>query len=660
MVSRGSAPITEKQIAAVHAKAIQLARHVLTMTTAAGSGHPSTALALAHIVVELLYRRMKYDPRDPWNRNSDRLVLSMGHGVPIIYAAFADLGGAVGRDPLQPRFLSVEQLETLRKLDSDLDGHPNPAEGFPFFDAATGSLGMGLSVAAGLALAARLDGIDKRLFVLIGDGESREGQIWEAMDFIIDQNLKNVCAIFSCNGHGQAGPVSLQQSPETIVAKASAFGWHVVEADGHDPQSVTAALDAFDRAARPTAVIATTVKGWGVPLMQGKNFHGKPLTPSELAKALGELDQTAKSVGANDASGVDFPHPPIVRASHSKTVPTAVRIGPFADALTRVGYGDAVTKKKLATRVAYGAALVALGEADERIVALDGDVSNSTYSNLFEKQFPDRFFECKIAEQNMISTAVGLAAAGKIPFVSSFAKFIARATDQIDLAAISRANIKVVGSHSGVSLGADGPSQMSLADVAYFRSMTRCDNSRGEPLCRLFHPADAVAAYRLTELMADLEGMCFLRTHREAAPFLYELDRRFDVSGVNQLRDGDRLTLVSSGFMLHTVLKAAALLEADGSPCAVFDAYAFPLDASTILEAARSAGGVVLTIEDNFLGGLHAELAEAAAVSAEVQVHGLTVSRMPKSAKTAAEVFDYVGVGLDKMVETARNLIRAS
>ncbi len=244
-----------------HAKAVELGKHALRMTTAAGSGHPSSALALTHIIVELMYNAMRYDPADPWNRASDRLVLSIGHAVPIIYAAYADLGGAVGSDSKSPRRLIVDDLSALRELSSVLDGHPNPAEGFPFFDAATGSLGQGLSVGAGLALAARLDGIDKRIFVVAGDGESREGQVWEAADFIVDHKLTNVCVIFSCNGQGQAAPVSPQQSPEVIAAKAAAFGWNVIEVDGHDPDELSAAFQKVGAGGKPTAIVARTIKG---------------------------------------------------------------------------------------------------------------------------------------------------------------------------------------------------------------------------------------------------------------------------------------------------------------------------------------------------------------------------------------------------------------
>jgi len=646
-------PLTDVQTA--HAKAVELGQHMIRMTTASGSGHPSSALAISHIVVQLMYRTMRYDLNDPWSLANDRLVLSIGHAVPAVYAAYADLGGVVGIDKSSARKLTVDDLWQLRQQESLLDGHPNPAEGFPFFDAATGSLGQGLSVAAGLALSARLDGIDKRIFCIIGDGEAREGQVWEAADFVVDHKLHNVCAIFSCNGHGQADSVSLQQSADALAAKTKAFGWHVIEIDGHNPQEISQALAVVGMVDKPVAIIARTVKGWGVEMMLGKNFHGKPIPKDKLDEACGQLVATGNKLGAAET------------ASWSPTAPTGINrpdavvkidMPSFENVLTRAGLESALDKKKLATRVAYGAALVALGDVDERVVCLDGDVSNSTFANMFAKHHADRFFECKIAEQHMVTAAAGMAAAGKIPFASTFAKFIARAADQIDMAAISRANIKIVGSHSGVSLGADGPSQMAVSDVAYFRSMTRVDTGGGRVGCHLFQPSDPISAYRCVELMANVDGMCYMRTHRPEAPFLYDLNETFGLEGFKQLREGDKLTLVSSGYMLHTVLRVADTLAVKGVNCNVFDVYAMPLDAATILKAARSAGGRILTVEDNYIGGLHAELAEAAAECGEVRVHGMTASRMPKSAATAAEVFTHVRVGEAYILEKATSLAK--
>jgi transketolase len=646
------------QSALAHAKAIQLAEHVLTMTTTAGSGHPSSALALVHLVVELMYRQMRYDPTQPTHPASDRLVLSEGHAVPIIYAAWADLGGYVGGDHQSARALTVQDLADLRELTSPLDGHPNPAEGFPFFDAATGSLGQGLSVAAGLALAARLRGIGKRIFCLIGDGEAREGQVWEALDFIVDHHLTHVLPIFNCNGQGQADYVSQQQSPERLAAKLAAFGYEVVQIDGHDPAAIAEAL-AAPTPLRLRAILARTIKGWGVPCLYDKSNHGKPVSKDDLPQALDGLKQAQARLEVTAAPTDWKPAAPLPTQSQLPTG-TIETIG-FEEALQQVGLASALEKQTLPTRNAYGAALVALGQADQRIVALDGDVKNSTFSEYFAERFGDRFFECKIAEQNMIGTAAGLAAGGFIPFVSSFAKFLARAYDQVEMANITRANVKLVGSHAGASLGADGPSQMGLLDVTYFRGFTRTDTGRDRPALYFFHPADAVAAFHLTVLMANLEGMCYMRTHRPSVPILYPYDAHFEPGGHKVLRHGDSVCLVASGYMVHEALKAADLLTNHGHKATVIDAYSFPMDRDMVLEAADRVGGLILTIEDNYCGGLHAAIAEAAAAAGEnIRVHGMTCARIPKSARTADEMLTYLHLSPKHIAERAEALIESA
>lgn len=646
--------ITPADINAIQSKAVEIGKLALRMTSAAGSGHPSSALALSHIVVELMYRRMRYDLQDPWNPGNDRLVLSVGHAVPIIYAAYADLGGVVGKSKQDARQLNIEDLDSFREQNSLLDGHPNPAEGFPFFDAATGSLGQGLSVAAGLAAAARLDCIDKRIYCIVGDGESREGQVWEAADFIVDQHLSKLCVIISCNGHGQAGPVSAQQSADTLAAKFAAFGWKVFRADGHDPRSLASALDHAESDQLPSAIVATTVKGWGVDLMVGKNYHGKPLSDAEVHQAMDQIEATGARLVSGSVGNLSGPSSATRVPAQPKS--RAIKLPPFDEAMKREGLQGALDKKKFSTRGAYGVALAALGQADARVVSLDADVSNSTYSERFAKQFPARFFECKIGEQNMVSAAAGMAAGGLIPFASTFGKFLARAADQIDMAAISRANIKLVGSHCGVSLAADGPSQMAVSDVGYFRTLAHIGNERSDATCHLFHPSDAVSAYRLCELMANVEGLCYLRTHRPDSAFLYPLDEQFELRGCKQIREGSDLTLVSSGYMVHAVLTAAEKLQLLNVPCNVFDAYTLPLDSSPILQAARKAGGTILCVEDNYVGGFGSEIAEAAAAEGDVRVVTLTPQRLPKSAKTADEVFAHVGVGVERIVELARSL----
>lgn len=638
---------------AIESRVIEMSKNAIRSTTAAGSGHPSSALSLAHLVATLMLKEMRYDPADPWNPGNDRLVLSEGHAVPIVYAAYAEVSGAVGKSPAQKRALKVEDLKTLREIDSVLDGHPNPPEGFPFFDSATGSLGQGLSAGAGLALAARLNKCDKRIFVIIGDGESREGQIWEALDFVIDHKLTHVCSIFNCNGQGQADYVSHQQSADVLAAKLSAFGFQVETIDGHDVGAISAAVARVGNTDKPVAIVAKTQKGWGVELLKDKSNHGKPLPDKDVPAAEKLLDETARQF--NIQLGLPAPRPPMP-APATRPAEKQIAIGPFAEAMERAKLADAVAKNKLSTRRAYGAALLALGHADPRVVAVDGDVSNSTFADMFKKAFPDRFFECKIAEQNMITVAVGLAAGGMVPFASSFAKFLARGYDQIEMAAITRANINVVGSHAGVSLGADGPSQMSLPDMAYFRSFTSADDGSGKRLMHVFHPADAVSAYRLTELAANTPGICYVRTHRPDVALLYPQDAAFKIGGCGRLMEGNALTLVSSGYMVTETLVAARELEKAGIKCNVFDAYCLPMDAAPILAAARRAGGAILTVEDNYIGAVGSELAEAAALTGDVRVHCMTVKRMPKSGKTPADVLGLCGLSTADIVNTARSL----
>jgi transketolase len=648
--------------AAVHQKAVTLAKLALRMTAKAGSGHPSSALSLAHLVAHLMYRQMKFDPADPWNPAGDRLVLSEGHAVPIIYAAWADLGGVVRDGQDGWRKLETGDVDHLRARESALDGHPNPAEGFPFFDAATGSLGQGLSVAAGLGLAARRDGTGRRIYCLIGDGESREGQIWEAVDFIADHQLTNVCAIFNCNGYGQAAAVSHQQSPDRIAQKLEAFGYNVATINGHDPLEISRAFTEFDESEqRPVAIVAETVKGWGVKTLLKGNWHGKPLKVDQLAEAEQSLDEyyAASIEGLTEDGTLEGPTAPAEVKTLDAPDVEGVQWPAFADAMEGAELGDVLDKGKLATRRAYGAALKVAGDLLPQVVALDGDVSNSTFSNIFAKHHPDRFFECKIAEQNMVSMAAGLAAAGRIPFVNSFAKFIARAYDQVEMANISRANVKLVGSHAGISLAADGPSQMALLDVAYFHGFTTVRGDNGDPLCWFFHPADGVAAYHCTRLMTRLRGMCYMRTHRPDVPLVYEPDTPFEPGGFHVLHAGNDLALVTAGYMVHVAKEAATQLADEGINASIIDAYTLPLDAGRLVETLHRSGGKALVVEDNY-GGLGGAVAEIAAAAGNLRVLTLGPQRIPKSTLTSADELDYCGVGPAQIVEKAASLIRSA
>ncbi len=649
--------------AAVHAQAIDIDKLALQMCAEAGSGHPSTALSIGHLVTVLMFNSMRWSPEHPEYPTSDRLVLSAGHAVPAVYAAYARLGGLiVDRDGTR-RAMTIDDAMSLREGDSPIEGHPNPGEGFPFFDAATGSLGQGLSVAAGLADAARLDGTDRRIYCIVGDGESREGQVWEAVDSIVERGLRSVLAIINCNGHGQAGAVSAQQSPERLAAKLEAAGMTVKTIDGHSPSQIIEAFDAFAELASassgaPMAVIAKTVKGWGAPSALTGNWHGKPATGETLTAAIEELDQRAIELTSSLASADHFEIRPPAEAKAPQ--------GPTGEAPTmsqamRAADMDAVLAAgKLATRKAYGLALRELGRINPNIVALDADVSNSTYAETFAKDptLAQRFIECKIAEQHMVSAAVGLSAAGKIPFVSTFAKFVARAYDQIEMAILSGANLKVIGSHAGVTLAADGPSQMGLSDISFFRAFTTIKDRRGNPAAYVLQPADAYAAYALTQTMAEYEGFCYMRTLRPDVEFLYSDDQVFNLGGFEVLSEGRDLLLVGSGATVHEGNRVIEALDAEGVSASLVDLYSLPFDGDALLDVAAANNGYVVTLEDNYGASIGSAVADVFAESGDAftlkQMH---VNTFPKSARTAEESLAMVGLDVPSITKQCLQLL---
>ena len=650
--------------ASVHAKAVELTKLSVQMTTAAGSGHPTSAASLAHIVTVLMYDHMRYEPANPRHPASDRLVLSEGHAVPIVYAAAADLGMAIQANG-QNRPMTRDDAMALRAIDSPIDGHPNPIEGFPFFDAATGSLGQGLSVAAGLGLAARLDGVPKRIFCLIGDGESREGQIWEAIDFIADNQLASVLPIINCNVYAQSDPVSDQQSPAANTRKLEAAGFDVQVIDGHDPSQVRDALQAHGQRAdagpgKPMAIVANCIKGWGAVSMHGHGQHGKPVDETKLEHVLAELDATAAQLSAAWTDG-DLNIPPITAPSPEGGSRSAVPA--FTDAMERFDKSDILAKGKWATRRAYGIALRALGHADPNVVATDGDVKNSTFAEDFAKdeQLAERYFEARIAEQNMISLAVGLSAGGKIPFASSFGKFLVRAYDQIEMAINSGANVKIVGSHVGVSLAADGPSQMALPDMAFFGAFSRVTLADGRPAMYVLQPADAYAAYALTLAMAEHDGPCYMRTHRPDTPFLYNDSTPFALGGHEVLTEGGDLLMIASGYMVHEARKALPALQAAGIDVTLVDLYSIPFDGDVVLDLAQESNGMVMTLEDNYGGGLGAAIAEQLAEDGGAfTLRQMHARRVPKSGRTPEDVMKYLGLSADDIVAEATQLMEVA
>jgi transketolase len=652
--------------ASVHAKAAELIKLGIEMTTAADSGHPTSAASLAHLVTVLMYEHMRYEPAHPADAGADRLVLSEGHSCPIVYAAAADLGMLV-RWGETWRPMTRQDALTLRDLNSPIDGHPNPAEGFPFFPAATGSLGQGLSIAAGLALAARLDGIDRRVFCIIGDGESREGQNWEAIDFMADYRLNEVCPIFNCNHYGQAAAVSHQQSPEVAALKLKAAGFDVRVIDGHDPEAIRKALREHaiysrDLKDRLFAIVARTVKGWGFEEVMGGQAHGKPVPKKDEARALAAVDAKAKEVGAKWEAGDLKLTPP--KKAHVPSGKETIARSPLTltEALKKFGQEKALAKGALAPRKAFGYALRLLGHVNTEVVALDADVGNSTFTEYFadDPVLRQRFFECKIAEQNMISVAGGLAAGGKVPFASTFAKFLTRGYDQLEMGLISRFNLKLVGTHTGLGPASDGPSQMSLSDIAFFHAWTTVRQADGKPVMYVLNPSDAFSTFALIVAMAEHQGACYLRAMRADVALLYDDATKFTLGGHQVLAQGKDVALVASGFMVHEAKKAVELLKAKKIAATLVDLYSLPFDREALAALATQNGGRVVTVEDNFGGSIGAAVADALTEhGGSFTVRQMHVRRIPKSARVPEDELRALGLTAEDIAKTAEGLTSA-
>jgi transketolase len=587
----------------------------------AGSGHPTSSMSAAELMAVLLDGHLRLDFDNPGRAANDHLVFSKGHASPLYYSCLKAAGA-----------IDDEELLSFRKFGSRLEGHPTPV--LPWVDVATGSLGQGLPIGAGLALTAkRLDRLRARVWVLCGDGELAEGSIWEAFEHASFWELDNLVAIVDVNRLGQTGETMHGWDLEAYADRARAFGWEAIEVDGHDVEAID---DAFRRTEQthgaPTAVLARTLKGKGVRAVEDQpGRHGKPLDDPE--QAIEELGGP-RDLQFRAATPEDDRSPHRFEPAHGGELP-------------RYEQGEEV-----ATRKAYGEALKALGDMRGDVVALDGEVSNSTYSEIFRDAHPERYFEMYIAEKRMIATAVAMQRRAWKPFASTFAAFLTRAYDFVRMAAVSRANLKLCGSHAGVSIGEDGPSQMGLEDLAAFRAVHSST---------VLYPCDANQTARLVELMADLDGIAYLRTHRGALPVIYGSDERFDVGGSRTLRDGDDVTLVGAGVTLHEALAAAERLAEEGVEARVIDLYSVkPVDVDTLAQAATETGAIV-TAEDHWpAGGLgEAVLAALAESGTPARVRNLAVREMPTSG-TPAELLHAAGIDADAIVTAARELTRAS
>src|SRR3990167_29421 len=645
--------------------------YILRMTTKAGSGHPTSSLSATDLMVALFFNHLRFDLENPQNSANDRVIFSKGHASPLLYALYAAAG-----------VLTEKELDGYRKFESPLEGHPTPR--FKYVDVATGSLGQGLSIGLGMALAMRISGPvsgfppasaqsdlkpigDKgdhsylravgnppttatrnsqargtrdtlpKVYVLMGDSETSEGSVWEAIEIASYYKLGNLVGIIDVNRLGQSGETMLGWDVNKYKSRVEAFGWQAHVIDGHDFGKIVEVFDSLPESSdRPQMIIAKTIKGKGVSFLEDKEgWHGKALSSEQFAEAVKELGEIDKSVREEITKPVSSIKYEVIRKdTRYKIQDTRYKLG-----------------EMIATRKAYGETLVALGEIDPRIVSLDAEVKNSTYSELFKEKYPERFFEMFIAEQNMVGVALGLSKRGKIPFVSTFAAFLSRAADQIRISAISGANIKFVGSHAGVSIGEDGPSQMGLEDLAMFRSIFGST---------ILYPADAVSCVRLVALAAENQGIFYIRTNRPATPVIYDQKEEFKIGGSKVVRSSkdDKLTIVACGVTLIETIKACDELAKKGIRVRVIDAYSIkPIDEKTLKKSAQQTNNLIITVEDHYFdGGLGDAVLNVFAQSGKVKIYKLAVGKLPMSGKPD-QLLDWEGISASSIINKVREIL---
>lgn len=602
--------------AALKKIAQRLRIHSLKMTSEAGSGHPTTCLSMAEIAACLFFDEMRYNIHDPFDWSNDEFVLSKGHAAPLLWACYAEAG-----------IIPMENLMDLRKISSPLEGHPTPR--MNWVKSATGSLGQGLSIGVGIAAAIKLAGADRRVYVVMGDGECAEGSTWEASNSAADLGLDNLCAVVDINRLSQSGPTMHGHDIGAYTRKFRAFGWECIEIDGHNIEQILQALHKAKTAEKPVVILARTIKGKGVSFLEDKNgWHGKPLKGDDIHKAL-------KKIG---------PMPEIDAKKYVKIPDKAAA----PELKKRYDFEKLDYKKDTASRRGYGNALLSLGKVNEAVVSIDGDVKNSTYAEDFFEAFPERSFQSYIAEQNMTGMGIGMAVKGYIPFMATFSAFLGRAHDQIRMAAYSLSNIKLVGSHAGISIGEDGPSQMGLEDMALFTPI---------PGCVVLYPCDAPSAEACVETMARYKGMAYLRTTRPATPVLYKKGDKFPVGGSKIIKKSgeDKALIAAAGITVFEALKAYEALKKKGILVRVMDAYSIkPIDGDGLIKNAKETGSKVVAVEDHYpSGGLGCSVAQALAGKAKI-IH-LAVESLPRSGKPE-ELLDKYGISAKHIIEAVEKL----
>ena len=600
----------------------------IVATSEAGSGHPTSCMSAADLTAAVFFYAMRYDVANPKNPVNDRFVLSKGHAAPLLYAAWAEAGA-----------FPVERLKTLRQFTSDLEGHPTPR--LPWVEVATGSLGQGLSCGVGMALNGKyLDKTGNNVFVLMGDGENAEGAVWEAAEIASYYKLDNLIGIVDVNGLGQSQRTMYGHDTEVYRRRYEAFGWHAIAIDGHNVAEIIAALDeAMAVTDKPSVIVAATKKGKGVSFVEDKDgWHGKAFKKGEeLERALAELQPKIAS-----ADGLKM------RPPEGRTVNAGSGDGAPAKTAPASAY---TIGQQVATREAYGDALARLGDENPLVVALDGDTKNSTYSEKFLKAHDGRFFELFIAEQNMVGAAVGLGSMGKIPFASTFACFLTRAYDQIRMAAVSQANLKLCGSHAGVSIGEDGPSQMALEDLAMMRAIEGST---------VLYPSDAIATEHAVRLSAEHRGIFYIRTSRPKTPVIYSTDEEFAIGRAKVIKQSadDQVTVVSSGVTLFEALAAHDQLKAEGIAVRVIDLFSVkPVDEEALVTAGRQTNNLIITVEDHAAWGGIGDAVASAVTSAGIRVHQLAVREVPRSGKPE-ELLAAYGIDRAAIVSAVRSLVK--
>lgn len=610
-------------------KAYKMRVESLQMTTHAGSGHPTSVLSAADIVAALFFYAMRFDPDNIKNPYNDHFILSKGHASPILYAAWKELGK-----------LTQDELMTYRSFGSPLEGHPTAR--LKYVEASTGSLGIGLSIGVGRVLADRLDAHENYTYVLMGDSELTEGSIWEAAEIAAYYKLSHLIGIVDCNRLGQSTETIHGWHAQRYAQKFEAFGWKTIVIDGHDMLQIVNALDkARANQDHPTMIIAKTIKGYGVDRVENKEgFHGKVFSKKELDEILPQMEQRFATAAANGTSFQWHPNLPFAK-NNEQQIDDHITMQPQ------------IYKKDelVATRFAYGQALVHLGAASKQIVVLDAEVKNSTFAQLFDQKYPERFFQCFIAEQNMISMGVGFVRTHKIPFISTFACFLTRAHDQLRMAAIDQSTIKVCGSHAGVSIGQDGPSQMGLEDIAMMRAI---------PESIVLYPCDAPSTQALMVQMANYDkGISYIRTTREQTPIIYDENETFTIGGCKVIHSSgiDNLLIVAAGITLHEAIKAYQQLLQEGIRVAVIDLYSIkPLDVITLERIAHTSSKKIITVEDHYLQGGLGQTVTCAIANKGIEIHCLAVTQLPMSGKPD-ELLKWAGIDSQAIITKVKQVI---